>query len=47
MKNIQMIRDLIQKRDWIIKMDPKDAYFALPIRQKDWKWLRFQWEEET
>ena len=47
MENIQMIRYLIQEGDWIVKMELKDAYCALLIRQKDWKWLRLQWKEET
>ena len=35
MENVQMIRDLIQEGDWMVKMDLKDAYFALLIRQED------------
>ena len=42
-----MMRDLIQEGNWMVKMDLKDANFALLIRQEDWKWSRFQWEEET
>ena len=37
-----MIRDLIQDRDWMVKMDLKDAYFVL---QEDRRWLRFRWEK--
>ena len=47
MENVQMIRDLIQEEDWMVKMDLKDSYLALPIRQEDRRWLRFQWEKET
>ena len=47
MKNVQMIRDLIQEGDWMVKMDLKDAYFALLIREEDQRWLMFQWEKET
>ena len=47
MENIQMIKYLIQEEDWIVKMELKDAYFALLIRQEDRKWLRLQWKEET
>ena len=39
-ENIQMIKYVIQEEDWIVKMELKDAYFALLIRQEDRKWLR-------
>ena len=31
----------------MVKMDLKDTYFALLIKQKDQKCLRLQWEGET
>lgn len=31
MEGVQMIRDLLQKEDWMCRIDLKDVYFAIPV----------------
>lgn len=36
-----MLKDLLRQGDFMMKIDLKDAYFAVPI-DKDWQYLRFR-----
>ena len=42
-----MIRDLVKQRDWMVKVDLKDAHFLIPVHQAHQKLLRFQWKGQT
>ena len=42
MEGIHLIKDLLQQGDWLVKIDLKDAYFAVPIKHSDHPLLRFQ-----
>ena len=44
MEGIQLVRDLLQREDWLTRIDLKDTYFAVPIHQKHRKYLRFMWK---
>ena len=41
---LHLLRDLLQPRDWLGKIDLKDAYFVIPIRENHRKYLRFIWK---
>ena len=40
-----MLRDLLRKRDFMVKIGLKDAYFTVPIWKNHQKYLRFVWKE--
>ena len=47
MEGAGMLRDLLQRNDWLVSMDLKDAYLSIQIAEKDRKFLRFLWKEQT
>ena len=36
MEGLQMIKDLLQKEDWMVTVDLKDAYLSIPITAAQW-----------
>ncbi|XP_071789789.1 uncharacterized protein [Asterias amurensis] len=46
MESMNMVKQLIQKDDWMVSIDLKDAYFMIPIWSEDKKFLRFEWEDK-
>ena len=44
-EGIRMLRDLLRKGDFLVKLDLKDAYFTVPVWMKHQKYLRFHWKE--
>ena len=46
MENISNLKDVILPRDWMCKIDLKDAYLSVPMHRSNWKFLRFSWKEE-
>lgn len=44
MEGFQVVKNLIQRRDWLCKVDLKDAYFCIPICKNHRKYLRFQYK---
>ena len=44
MEGMHIARDLLQRGDWMMRIDIKDAYFAIPIHPHHQKFLRFQWK---
>ena len=40
-----MLRDLLRKGDFMVKIDLKDAYFTMPVWRNHQKFLRFVWKE--
>ena len=44
MEGIHMVRDLLRKGDFMVKIDLKDAYFTVPLCLAHQKFVRFSWE---
>ena len=47
MEGMHTVRDLVQPNDWMTKIDLKDAYFTIPIKEKHQKFLRFTIEDRS
>ena len=45
MEGVHMLRDLLRKDDYLVKVDLKDAYFTVPVWKNHQKFLRFVWKE--
>ena len=43
MESVRTVKATIQKGDWLLKLDLKDAYLSVPIHREHQKYLRFQW----
>ena len=41
-----MVKDLLNPNDWMTTLDLKDAYFSVPVAQRDRKFLCFQWQQK-
>ena len=42
MEGIHLIQLLLEEGDWMVKLDLKDTYFAVPICPQNWTYLTFQ-----
>ena len=42
-----MIRNFLQKEDWMVTVDLKDAYLSIPITAAQWNLLRLKWLDQT
>ena len=47
MEGLQVVRSLIQQGDFMMKLDLKDAFYALPIHPSHRKYLRFIYKDRT
>jgi len=47
MEGLQVVKSLIQQGDFMMKLDLKDAYYALPIHPSHRKYLRFIYQDRT
>ena len=47
MEGIQVVKDILCHKDWLTRIDLKDAYFAIPIHSLDRKFLRFRWQKKS
>ncbi|XP_022778082.1 uncharacterized protein LOC111319599 [Stylophora pistillata] len=45
MESILMVKDLLRKGDFLVKIDLKDAYLTVPIGEAHQKFLRFRWKD--
>ena len=44
MESIHMLKDLLRKGDYMVKIDLKDAYLTVPVWKNHQKYLRFLWK---
>ena len=44
MEGMEALRNLIRHRDWLAKLDLKDAYLTVPVNAQCQTILRFLWE---
>ena len=42
MEGIHLLKDMLQEGDWMVKLDLKDAYFAVLIHQDHCRYLHVQ-----
>jgi len=47
MESVRTVKAIIQKGDWLLKLDLKDAYLSVPIHEDHQKYLRFRWDDRT
>ena len=47
MESVRTVKAIIQKGDWLVKLDLKDAYLSVPIHKDHQKYLRFRWENRA
>ena len=47
MEGIHTVKDLLRKGNYMVRIDLKDAYFAVPICTEHCKYLRFRWRGQT
>ena len=43
MKDLFCLREMLQKDDFMCKLDMKDAFFLVPLHQSSRKYIRFSW----
>ena len=47
MEGLQVVRSLLQKGDFMMKLDLKDCYYAIPIHPSHRKYLRFVYQNRV
>ena len=44
MKVLNLLKDMLKEKDYLCKIELKDAYVCVPLHQKHRKYIRFCWE---
>ena len=47
MESVKTAKNVLQRGDWLVKLDLKDAYLTVPMHRGHWKFLRFRWQNQT
>ena len=46
MEGIRVVKGLLRKNDWMVKLDLKDAYLSVPMSTPNRRLLRFEWHQQ-
>ena len=46
MEGIRVVKGLLRKNDWMVKLDLKDAYLSVPMSSPHRRFLRFEWRQQ-
>ena len=46
MEGIHLLKDLLRNKDWMVKVDMKDAYFIIPIHKQNREFLKFTFRDK-
>ena len=44
MEGLNLLQNILQKGDYMYKLDLKDAYFCVSLKKESRKYVRFRWE---
>src|SRR5277367_4144541 len=44
-RHINLLRDTIRARDFLVRLDLRDAYLSIPIQEHHRRYLAFWWED--
>lgn len=44
MEGIHLLKDMLLEKDWLVKLDLKDAYFTIPMAEESQPFLQFTWK---
>lgn len=47
MESVRMVKAIMQREDWLLKLDLKHAYLSAPIHNDHQKYLQFRWDHRT
>ena len=47
MEGIHLVKDMLQRGDWMVKLDLKDMYFSVPFHQGHQLYLQVSWKGAT
>ena len=47
MENLESVRFLVRKGDWLAKVDLKDAYFTVAVKESHHKYVLFRWKNRV
>uniref|UniRef100_A0A7M5V2U2 Reverse transcriptase domain-containing protein n=1 Tax=Clytia hemisphaerica TaxID=252671 RepID=A0A7M5V2U2_9CNID len=45
MEGLFLVKEILKQGDWMLKIDLKDAYFAIPLDQHSQRFVRFEWDK--
>ena len=46
MEGIPLLKDMLRKQNWLVKLDLKDAYLTVPVHPDSRNFLQFEWKDK-